>query len=136
MTRKKTPIIVSEGTLYRTLDIVRALVTLDAVSYRYTVDGLEVANGDGWLVRVFYSRDSATLIVNQCLFVNVRSFDYLHFKELPDGRVSLRLVSDSAELVLVTRPDAGAPPTVVERIRRLEDDEYDFQYYMHEQEED
>ena len=136
MARKKAPIVVSEGTLYRTLDIVRALLTLDAVEYEYTVDGIDLSRGEGWLVRVFYSHESATLVVNNCLFINVRSFDYLHFKELSDGRMEVELVSDSAQLRLRTRKDPGRPPVAVERLRRLEDDEFEFQFYTQEQDEE
>ncbi len=136
MTKKKAPIIIDEGAVYRTLDIVRALLTLDAVEYEYIVDSDKVASGRGWLVRVFYSRDSATLILNNCLYINVSSFDYLKFHKNDKGQLTMSLHSDNSELKLTVLEEESKPPKTVERLRRIEDEEFEFQFYHQEYEDE
>lgn len=136
MAKKKAPIIVDEGAVYRTLDIVRALLTLDAVEYEYIVDGSRVSVGKGWLVRVFYSRDSATLVVNNCLYINVSSFDYLKFYKNERGQLAMTLHSDNSELRLTVPDEEVKPLRTVERLRRIEDEEFEFQFYHQEYEDD
>lgn len=136
LTRKKAPIIIDEGTVYRTLDIVRALLTLDAVQYEYLVDGSSVSSGKGWLVRVFYSRDSATLVLNNCLYINVSSFDYLKFYKNDAGQLTMSLHSDNSELRLTVLDEESKPPKTVERLRRIEDEEFEFQFYHQEYEDE
>lgn len=136
MVKKKAPLIVKEGTVYRTLDIVRSLLTLDAVQYKYVVEGLVVSEGKGWIVRVFYSHDSASLVVNNCLFINVRSFDYLKFSHLDDNTVEMILISENSELKLQSLGESIKPPRAVERLRRLEDEEFEFQFYRQDHDDD
>lgn len=136
MTKKKAPIIIDEGAVYRTLDIVRALLTLDVVQYEYIVDESNVASGKGWLVRVFYSRDSATLVLNNCLYINVSSFDYLKFHKNDTGQLTMSLHSDNSELKLTVLDEELKLPRTIERLRRIEDEEFEFQFYHQEYEDE
>src|SRR3972149_85218 len=82
--------------------MLRALETLENLKYEYVVDGKPVRNGQGALLKVFASRHSATLIINNCIFVNVLSFDYLNFKSQPGGGTVVDLVDEGRTLRLET----------------------------------
>lgn len=88
------PCFINEGTIYHKKDMLRALETLENLKYSYVVDGKVVREGQGALLKVFASRHSATLIINNCIFVNVLSFDYLNFKSDKTGATVIDLVED------------------------------------------
>lgn len=99
------PCIINEGTIYNKKDMLRALETFENLHYDYVVDGQTVASGEGILLKVFASRHSATLIINNCIFINVLSFDYLNFRTTPDGHTTIELIEPSRQLHLRSLDD-------------------------------
>ncbi|MCL4498629.1 MAG: hypothetical protein M1548_02700 [Actinobacteria bacterium] len=95
------PCIISEGTLINKKDMTRALETFENVKYVYSVDGGIISQGEGVIVKVFSSRETSTLIVNGCIFLNVLSFDYLRFSPHKKGLTKIELIEDTKTLKLV-----------------------------------
>lgn len=96
------PCIICEGTIYHKKDMLRALETFENLRYEYVVDGRPVAQGKGILLKVFASKNSATLIINNNIFVNVLSFRYLNFRTRSDGQTEIELMADSRNLKLIS----------------------------------
>ncbi len=96
------PCIINEGTIYHKKDMLRALETFESLDYHYIVDGKSVASGCGELIKVFASKNSATMIVNDSVFINVLSFSYLNFKQLDNRRTELELIAESRSLKLTS----------------------------------
>jgi hypothetical protein len=94
------PCIVNEGILINKTDMLRAIETLESVRYSFIVDGEEMSSGQGIVVKVFASTDSATLIVNECIFVNIMSFNYLRFYINDENATAIELIEDSKVLRL------------------------------------
>lgn len=103
--RTTAPCIINEGTLINKRDMIRAVETLECVTYVDILDDNVVSQGDGVLVKIFASRDSATLIINGSIFLNVLSFDHLTFASQPGGETSLNLVSGPRTLRLEPREE-------------------------------
>ena len=103
------PCIINEGTIYHKKDMLRALETLENLSYEYVVDGRSVAGGKGVLLKVFASKNSATLVINNCVFINVLSFRYLNFKTLETGQTEIELMADSRTLRLTSMDEETKP---------------------------
>ena len=100
--KESAPCFINEGTIYHKKDMLRALETLENLKYQYVVDGSVVRQGQGALLKVFASRHSATLIINNCIFINVLSFEYLNFKSEPGAATIVELVDDGRVLRLET----------------------------------
>jgi hypothetical protein len=108
------PCIINEGTLVNKRDMLRMLETLDGVEYRWAVEDQEISAGEALVTQVFAGRSTATLLANNCLFINVNSFDYLRFwrdgdktrVELHQGSALLTLTPLLEEL-----PDTQSPLT-------------------------
>lgn len=96
--RTLTPLLVGDGTLTAPRDMVRALETIETFSYRYSVDGAEMAAGKATLVRIMLDDVSSSAIVNGCAFLNVSSFSYLNFFTDAEGQSRFDLYSDCARL--------------------------------------
>ncbi len=96
--RTLTPLLVGDGTLTASRDMVRALETIETFSYRYSVDGAEMAAGKATLVRIMLDDVSSSAIVNSCAFLNVSSFSYLNFHTDAEGQSRFELYSDCARL--------------------------------------
>ena len=99
------PCIINEGTLVNKRDMIRAVETLECVTYYDILDGGVISQGDGVLVKIFASKDSATLIVNGSIFLNVLSFDHLHFSSRPDGETVIELINGARILRLIPREE-------------------------------
>ncbi|NCO65724.1 MAG: hypothetical protein COW32_08605 [Candidatus Aquicultor secundus] len=95
------PCIVNEGILINRKDMLRALETLESVKYAYIVDGNVISQGEGVVVKIFSSPETSTLVVNGCLFLNILSFNYLHFYMQDNGLTTIELVEDSKTLQLI-----------------------------------
>ena len=104
--RRLAPAFISSGTLAFPRDMLRALESLETVDLLWEVEGRNVAEGQFTLVKLMFDPDSATLAVNGCLFLNVASFRYLDFEQMPCGRWRFHLHGDSAILNLVTVPES------------------------------
>lgn len=101
ISKATAPCIVGEGTLFNKRDMIRALETVENVTYLDIVDERIVSGGDGIVLRVFSNKENATLILNGALFINVSSFNYLHFGPDKEGRATLDLVNNSRILRLI-----------------------------------
>lgn len=94
--RQLPPLLVGDGTLTNPRDMVRALETIETFSYRYVVDGEELASGRATLVRIMLDDSSASTLVNGCCFLNVTSFVYLNFRTDAEGQAHFELFADGA----------------------------------------
>jgi len=99
------PCLISKGTVSHPRDVLRALETLENLEYRYLVDGELIEEGRATLVKLMADPESATLIVNGCLFLNVSSFRFLDFEQVTDDRWRFLLHGDSSHLELLSVPD-------------------------------
>ncbi len=104
--RPLAPTFVTSGTLASPRDMLRALETLETLDLHWEVEGRGVAEGRFTLVKLMFDPESASMAVNGCLFLNVASFRYLDFEQLPCARWRFRLFGDSATLTLVTVPES------------------------------
>ncbi|MBN1192281.1 MAG: hypothetical protein JXA36_01110 [Coriobacteriia bacterium] len=96
--RKLPPLLVGDGTLTNPRDMVRALETIETFTYRYLVDGEELAAGRATLVRIMLDDSSASALVNGCCFLNVSSFSYLNFRTDAEGQACFTLFAEGAVL--------------------------------------
>lgn len=96
------PCLIGRGTLARTRDMVRALETIESLEYRYVVHGELVDSGRATLVKLMADPESATLLVNGCLFLNVASFRYIDFERLSEDRWLFRLYGDGSTLEILS----------------------------------
>ncbi|MBA4370223.1 MAG: hypothetical protein C0418_01420 [Coriobacteriaceae bacterium] len=102
--------------------MVRALETIEGLRYTYEVDGETIAEGSAALVKLMADGESATMLVNGCLFLNVASFRYLDFgcEEGAEGEWVFRLHGDGSTLTLIAeesvegRSDEPAAVRVIE----------------------
>lgn len=110
--RPLAPCLIEAGTLVDFRDMLRALETLEGVRYTYTVDSDVIAQGDAALVKLMADGESATLIVNGCLFLNVGSFGYLDFArtETDEWRFVLHGDGTALELIAVPEPESEDAP--------------------------
>jgi hypothetical protein len=99
--KKCAPCIVNEGILLNKKDMLRALDTLENVIYYDVLDEKVISSGKGLVVKVFSSRDSSTIVLNETLFINVNSFKYLTFNVDEEGKTALELINDSRILRLI-----------------------------------
>lgn len=95
------PCMISTGTLSHPRDMLRALETLENLDYRYTVDDEVIEEGRAALVKLMADPESATLVVNGCLFLNVSSFRFLDFSQDAEGRWVFTLYGDGSTLRLI-----------------------------------
>ena len=103
--RPLAPTLIGRGTLSNFRDMLRALETIENVEYRYVVHGETIDEGTAALVKLMADPESATLIVNDCLFLNVASFRYLDFEHGDDDRWRFVLYGDDVSLDLVHVPE-------------------------------
>lgn len=94
------PCIVSTGTIVNKSDMKRLLQDLAWVKYSHFLDGDCKSHGEGWIVEVFEDEQQSTLIVNQSLYLNLQSFDYLELKTSETGNTYFELVQENRVLRL------------------------------------
>lgn len=87
--------------------MLRALETLDNLEYRFAVHGETVDEGRAALVKLLADPESATLVVNGCLFLNVFSFRFLDFEPQLGEPRRWRFVlhGDGSTLELISLPE-------------------------------
>jgi hypothetical protein len=119
--------LVHNGTVTSPRDMLRALETMEGLTYRQVVDGETLAEGRATLVKLMVEPGAATILVNECLFLNVLSFRYLTFETDADGTCTFDLVGDGMRLLLVPTADSDEPGTATSpRVARLiEAESYD-----------
>ncbi len=114
--------LVGNGTVTDARDMVRALQTLETFDFVQEVDGEIMAEGRAALVKLMADTDSATILVNGCLFLNVLSFRYLTFTTDPEGRCTFRLAGDGTWLTLTPLADTDPATCDATSMRLLEQD--------------
>jgi hypothetical protein len=105
------PCFIERGTLSEHIDMMRALDTVEALRFKQVVDGEAIAEGDATLVKLS-ADDTATMLVNGCLFLNVASFRYLTFAVAPEGVCHFELHREGMALTIEPRdePRTSAEP--------------------------
>jgi len=103
--KASAPLIVDEGTLVHKRDMIRALETFECLTYTDMVDDKVISEGEGILLKVFASKESSTLIINGSIFINVLSFDHLHFQRNAEGETVIDLIQATRTLRLVPRDE-------------------------------
>ena len=78
----------------------RLLQDLAWVKYSHILDGEQKSQGEGWIVEVFDDEQQATLVVNQSLYLNLHSFDYLELKTSEENKTYFELVQENRVLRL------------------------------------
>ncbi|MEB3174640.1 MAG: hypothetical protein VKN60_05550 [Cyanobacteriota bacterium] len=104
------PCVIDRGLLVQKEDMKRVLNSLSRVRYRYTLEDLHYSEGEGWILAVFADPAQATIVVNQSLYINVQSFDYLKLTQV-DQQSVLTLVQDSRQLELTPLAAPTPSPT-------------------------
>jgi len=112
------PLLVGDGTLTNPRDMARALETVETFAYRYTVDGEQIAEGKATLVRIVADDESASLLVNGCMFLNVSTFQYVNFHTTEEGDTRFELFVEGAELEItpLDEPDIRSEQRQVIRL--------------------
>jgi hypothetical protein len=107
--------------------MIRALETIEGLTYKQVVDGAVLAEGRATLVKLMVEPGASTILVNGCLFLNVLSFRYLTFETSDAGSCTFELAGDGMRLVLQPTEDAdetaAAPSPRVARL--IEAESYD-----------
>ncbi|HEY5506608.1 MAG TPA: hypothetical protein VIK83_03865, partial [Coriobacteriia bacterium] len=108
------------------------------LEYRFTAHGQSVDNGRAALVKLMADPESATLVVNGCLFLNVLSFRYLTFETDDEGACTFELVGDGMRLILAPTADTeeAAASTSPRVARLIEAEAYDPDAYAMLEDED
>ena len=96
-----TSCLIHNGTVTGHRDMIRALETVEGLTYRQILDGKTMAEGRATLVKLMAEPEASTMLVNGCLFLNVLSFRHLTFETDAAGRCVFELVGDGMKLELV-----------------------------------
>ncbi len=130
------PCFIGSGTLVHPRDMIRALETLEAVEYRYEVDESVIAQGSTTLVKLMYDNDSATMVLNGCLFLNAASFKYLDFETTEANRCVVTLYGDGTRMTLTADSERDVVEVPRGQLRLLEDAAFDATFVMSEEDDD
>lgn len=133
--RPLAPCFIGSGTLVNPRDMLRALETLEAVDYSYEVDGATVSEGASTLVKLMLDHESATMVVNGCLFLNVASFQYLDFAT-EDEHCVVRLFGDGTTLTLRADTERDLVEVPRGQLRLLEEAAFDASFVLSDDEDD
>lgn len=123
--------LIQNGTVSAPRDMIRALETIEGLTYRQEFDGTVLSEGRATLVKIMAEPGAATILVNGCLFLNVLSFEYLTFETDAEGKVVFELYSDGMRLVLepVEEEEEGSGPTNPRAARLIEAESFDPDVY-------
>jgi hypothetical protein len=95
------PCLVDTGTIVDKRDMQRLLADLSRVRYVHIQDGQVKSEGEGCILEVFADQQSATLVANHTLYLNVYSFDYLELNCLPNQQACFDLIQEDRQLRLI-----------------------------------
>ena len=95
------PCIVDEGILINRDDIERLLTGLCHVNYVHTIGGEVSHEGQGLIQEIFSDIHQSTLIVNEKLYINIQSFDYLQLSKSTNNEACFDLIQDNRQLRLM-----------------------------------
>lgn len=133
--RPLAPCFIGRGTLSSPRDMLRAVETLEAVDYRYELDGELISEGSATLVKLLFDNESSTMIVNDCLFLNVASFRYLDFVAEEEPTV-VTLHGDGTRLVLRADNERDVVEVPRGQLRLLEEAAFDASFVLGDDEDD
>lgn len=124
--------LIHNGTVVGARDMVRALETIEGLTYRQILDGEVLAEGRATLVKIMAEPGSSTILVNGCLFLNVMSFRYLTFETAQDDTCRFELVGDgmTLELVPVNEDEDDDTPVPPRAARIMEVEAFDPESYV------
>jgi hypothetical protein len=118
--------LVHNGTVISPRDMIRALETIEGCTYRQVLDGETIAEGHATLVKIMAEPGASTILVNECLFLNVLSFRYLTFETEDDGGCRFELAADGMTLEIVPVEDEEESTAATPRaVRLLESEAFD-----------
>ncbi|BAQ65696.1 hypothetical protein [Geminocystis sp. NIES-3709] len=95
------PCIIESGILVNKEDIKRLINDLTQVRYIHIIDGVVQNNGTGWILEVFNDPSQATVVVNNSLYINIQSFDYLKLTQVSPQETHFDLIQDNRQLRLI-----------------------------------
>lgn len=95
------PCIIETGMLVNKEDMKRLINDLTQVRYLHSIDGVIQNQGQGWILEVFNDSSQATVVVNNSLYINVQSFDYLQLNQVSPQETHFDLVQDNRILKLI-----------------------------------
>lgn len=95
------PCIIETGMLVNKEDMKRLINDLTQVRYLHSIDGVIQNQGQGWILEVFNDPNQATVVVNNSLYINVQSFDYLQLNQVSPQETHFDLVQDNRILKLI-----------------------------------
>lgn len=95
------PCVVESGILVNKEDIKRLINDLTHVRYLHTLDGKIQNQGQGWILEVFHDPTQATIVVNNSLYINIQSFDYLQITQISPHETYFDLIQDNRQLRLI-----------------------------------
>lgn len=95
------PCVIEHGIIYGVKDIYRLIRDMGHVRYVEIIGTDTKASGEGYIMSVVASPQSATIIANRRLYLNVSGFDYLRLDTLPDGTVHFDLTNAYRVLRLI-----------------------------------
>ncbi len=95
------PCLVESGILVNKEDIKRLINDLTHVCYIHSLDGKIQNQGKGWILEVFNHPNQATVVVNNSLYINIQSFDYLQITQISPQETHFDLIQDNRQLRLI-----------------------------------
>lgn len=101
------PCIVESGILVNKEDIKRLINDLTQVRYIHDIDGVVKNQGQGWILEVFNDPTQATIVVNNSLYINIQSFDYLKLNQVSPDETYFDLIQDNRTLRLISLATAN-----------------------------
>lgn len=123
--RQLPPLLVGNGTLTQPHDMARALETVETFSYRYLVDGDLISEGRATLVRIMADSESASVLVNGCMFLNVATFQYLNFFTDAEGETRFDLYVEGTVLEITPLDEPEIRNGRRQVIRMMEESVFD-----------
>jgi hypothetical protein len=95
------PCVIESGILVNKEDIKRLINDLTQVRYIHDIDGVVQNQGQGWILEVFNDPTQATIVVNNSLYINIQSFDYLKLNQVSPYETYFDLIQDNRTLRLI-----------------------------------
>lgn len=115
------PCIIENGIVYGIKDMYRIIRDMGHVNYIELINNEALTQGEGYIMSVVANQQSATVIANQRLYLNVCGFDYLRISTEANGHVHFDLVHPYRTLRLTPVPDSGPEEALESRAQRYED---------------
>lgn len=115
------PCIIENGIVYNLKDIYRVIRDMGHVHYVELIDEQVKASGEGYIMSVIANGNSATIIANKRLYLNVSGFDYLKIQTNEEGSVYFDLIHSFRTLRLIPVADVLGEDGSEEKPERFED---------------